>query len=103
MVSGGSLDVEVILLAYFPEGDPAFDVVGDLSDDYYRVTFVRITDDEVAKSVNLNKHGVAIVRPAIPEVRVSAKIIRKYIQRPPYKSGHLLARKSHKRSHDFVS
>ena len=70
MVSGGSLDVEVILIAYFPEGDPAFDVVGQLSDDYYRITFVQITDDEVAKSVNLKKHGVAIVRPAIPEVRV---------------------------------
>ena len=68
LVSGGSTDVEVILVAYFEANDAAFDIVESLSDDYYRVTFVRITDPEVAKSINLSKEGIAVMRPAIPEV-----------------------------------
>ena len=56
------------MVAHFDEGNNQFDIVGDLSDDYYRVTFVRITDPEIAKSIGMKKKGVAVIRPAIPEV-----------------------------------
>jgi len=68
LVVGGVEDVDVIMVAYFEEGSESFDVLAEMSDDYYKIKFVRVSDPEVAKAFGMSKKGVAIVRPAIPEV-----------------------------------
>ena len=41
-------DVEVVLVSYFPEDSQKHDIVGGLSDTYYRIHFIKVHDPEVS-------------------------------------------------------